>query len=141
MDALPEDKSGAGAYRRGSKIIIHAQVRTESVRQFSEPVFAFEASELEKITEAIRAALRASRHGRYCQQSWDEAGKPLFTAAGDHRGEQAALIVLGLVALARGEYDRARLEFERSLELADFVRGVSVWCVLICSGGAQGALR
>jgi predicted ATPase/DNA-binding SARP family transcriptional activator len=48
-----------------------------------------------------------------------ESALPLFTAAGDHRGEQAALIVLGLVALAREEYARSRAEFERSRQLAE----------------------
>ena len=48
-----------------------------------------------------------------------EAALPLFTAAGDHRGEQAALIVLGHVALARGQYARARSLFERSRQLAE----------------------
>ncbi len=48
-----------------------------------------------------------------------ESALTLFTAAGDHRGEQAALIVLGLVALARGDDDHGRSEFERSRELAE----------------------
>ena len=48
-----------------------------------------------------------------------EAALPLFTAARDHRGEQAALIVLGHVALARGHYGRARAVFERSRQLAE----------------------
>ena len=48
-----------------------------------------------------------------------EAALPLFTAAGDHRGEQAALIVLGLVALARDQHARARSLFERSRQLAE----------------------
>jgi predicted ATPase/DNA-binding SARP family transcriptional activator len=54
-----------------------------------------------------------------CAREHAESALPLFAAAGDHRGEQAALIVLGLVALARGEYDRARSEFERSRGLAE----------------------
>jgi non-specific serine/threonine protein kinase len=47
------------------------------------------------------------------------AALPLFAAAGDHRGEQAALIVLGHVALAREQYADARSAFERSRELAE----------------------
>ncbi len=47
------------------------------------------------------------------------AALPLFTAIGDHRGEQAALIVLGHVALAREQYADARSAFVRSLELAE----------------------
>jgi len=48
-----------------------------------------------------------------------ESALPLFTTAGDHRGEEAALTVLGLIALARGDYERGRTEFERSRELAE----------------------
>jgi predicted ATPase/DNA-binding SARP family transcriptional activator len=48
----------------------------------------------------------------------DEA-LPAFAAAQDHRGEGAALIVLGHVALAREEYSRARSLFERSRQLAE----------------------
>ena len=48
-----------------------------------------------------------------------DAALPLFTAAGDRRGEQAALIVLGLVALARREYARGRSLFERGRQLAE----------------------
>ena len=42
-----------------------------------------------------------------------------FSAAGDHRGEQAALTVLGHVALGRGDFDTARSLFGRSLRLAE----------------------
>ena len=48
-----------------------------------------------------------------------ESALPLFTAARDHRGEQAALIVLGHVALARAQYAPARSLFERGRQLAD----------------------
>ena len=48
----------------------------------------------------------------------DEA-LPLFSAVGDHRGEQAALIVLGHVELARDHYARARSLFERSRKLGE----------------------
>lgn len=48
-----------------------------------------------------------------------DAALPLFAAAGDRRGEQAALVVLGLVALARREYARARSLFERGRQLAE----------------------
>jgi predicted ATPase/DNA-binding SARP family transcriptional activator len=52
-------------------------------------------------------------------REYAEAALPLFTAAGDHRGEQAALIVLGHVALARGQYARGRSVFERGRRLAE----------------------
>jgi predicted ATPase/DNA-binding SARP family transcriptional activator len=48
-----------------------------------------------------------------------DAALPLFTAARDRRGEQAALIVLGHVELARQQYGRARSLFERSRQLAE----------------------
>jgi len=48
-----------------------------------------------------------------------EDALPLFTAAGDHRGQLAALTVLGLVALTRDQHARARSLFERSRRLAD----------------------
>jgi len=48
-----------------------------------------------------------------------ESALPLFTGAGDRRGEEAALIVLGLVALARGQYARGRSAFERCRQLAE----------------------
>jgi predicted ATPase/DNA-binding SARP family transcriptional activator len=52
-------------------------------------------------------------------RDYAEAALPLFTAAGDHRGEQAALTVLGHVRLAQGQYAHARSFFERSRRLAD----------------------
>ena len=48
-----------------------------------------------------------------------ESALPLFTDIGDRRGEQAALIVLGLVALARRQYAPARSAFERCRQLAE----------------------
>ena len=48
-----------------------------------------------------------------------ESALPLFTDIGDRRGEQAALIVLGLVALARRQYARGRSAFERCRRLAE----------------------
>ena len=48
-----------------------------------------------------------------------DAALPLFVAAEDRDGEQAALIVLGLVALARREYARGRSLFERCRQLAE----------------------
>jgi predicted ATPase/DNA-binding SARP family transcriptional activator len=47
-----------------------------------------------------------------------ESALPLFIDLRDRRGEQAALTVLGLVALARREYVTARSAFERCRELA-----------------------
>jgi tetratricopeptide (TPR) repeat protein len=48
-----------------------------------------------------------------------ETALPLFTAEHDHRGEQAALIVLGHVELLREQYGRARSLFERSRQLGE----------------------
>jgi predicted ATPase len=48
-----------------------------------------------------------------------EAALPLFADIADYRGEQAALIVLGLVALARRQYGPARSKFERCRKLAE----------------------
>ena len=55
------------------------------------------------------------------ERAWEhaEAALPLFSAAEDRRGEQAALIVLGHVALAREQYARSRSLFERSRQLAE----------------------
>jgi predicted ATPase/DNA-binding SARP family transcriptional activator len=48
-----------------------------------------------------------------------ESALPLVTEITDRRGEQAALIVLGLVALARHQYAEARSAFERCRQLAE----------------------
>jgi predicted ATPase/DNA-binding SARP family transcriptional activator len=48
-----------------------------------------------------------------------ESALPLFARAADRRGEQAALIVLGLVALARQRYAEAQSAFERCRQLAE----------------------
>jgi len=52
-------------------------------------------------------------------RSHAESALPLFSGFGDRRGEQAALIVLGLVALARQRYSSARSAFERCRQLAE----------------------
>ncbi|HST14381.1 MAG TPA: BTAD domain-containing putative transcriptional regulator [Gaiellaceae bacterium] len=54
---------------------------------------------------------RARRHA--------DAALPLFTAAGDRRGELAAMTVLGHVELASERYARARSLFERCRQLAE----------------------
>ncbi len=48
-----------------------------------------------------------------------EAALAAYAGAGDSRGERAALIVLGHVALARGRFRTAESRFERSRRLAE----------------------
>jgi tetratricopeptide (TPR) repeat protein len=54
---------------------------------------------------------RASEHA--------ESALSLFTDLEDRRGEQAALIVLGLIALSRRQYDQGQSAFERCRQLAE----------------------
>lgn len=51
-------------------------------------------------------------------RAYAEAALPLFAADGDSRGEQASLIVLGHVALARADFGAAESLFERSRRFA-----------------------